>query len=188
MVFVTVLSLLLKHARRRDIGAVESLLHNVSLAHVCEPCRLPLRVTTFEEVYRDRDVAVGLFFLPRGSSIPPHDHPGLTVRGRVLLGRVRVATWRGNASTRATLDARSVLRVDATHDRVVHSVHALGRTAVLLDVLMPPYSRPCTYYRETADGSVERAPTRLFRIRTRPHRGPVAERSPLDRSHARSTA
>lgn len=100
---------------------------------------------------------VSLFLLPAGGAIPLHDHPGMIVLMRVVLGRLRVTSldW---VERRALLARRAgarlvgagddVLAADPT-DRNVHAVEALEPSA-FLDVLTPDYAddRPCTYFAE----------------------------------------
>lgn len=98
---------------------------------------------------------VSLFLLPAGGVIPLHDHPGMTVLMRVVLGRLRVTSldW---VDRRALLARRAgapivgvgddVLAADPD-DRNLHAVEALEPSA-FLDVLTPDYAgdRPCTYF------------------------------------------
>lgn len=105
---------------------------------------------------------VSLFLLPAGGAIPLHDHPGMVVLMRVVLGRVRVTSldW---VERRALLARRAdvsdlgasdhVLAAGPT-ERNLHAVEALEPSA-FVDVLTPDYAgdRPCTYFVESGGGS-----------------------------------
>lgn len=102
---------------------------------------------------------VSLFLLPAGGAIPLHDHPGMNVLMRVVLGRVRVTSldW---VDRGALLARPSTVRELGPGDDVVdadpsvrnlHAIEALEPSA-FLDVLTPDYAddRPCSYYSATA--------------------------------------
>lgn len=101
-----------------------------------------------------------LFLLAPGGAIPPHDHPGMTVLTRVLLGRARVRAWDwldaapapGEAAGArlaldAELDATSPVLWTRPDSMNIHAIEALAPLA-FVDVLVPWYSpdRRCSYY------------------------------------------
>lgn len=114
---------------------------------------------------------VGLFFLPRGESIPLHDHPAMHVYMRVVHGTLHVTSFSLLAPPSALLAPPSALHTSPTlarrtadtdldpsspvwlvepHRDNIHALHA--RTdVVFLDVLRPPYvaGRVCTYFTAT---------------------------------------
>ena len=134
----------------------------------------------YHHVYADRQVSVGIFVLPAGSSIPLHDHPGMSVLSKLLFGSLRVISsdrpppaaapsTRSRGFSFGGLSAAAELRCAPPIERTVaapcatlrldplegnvHCFEALEHTAVF-DVLTPPYDdaagRSCHYY-EPAD-------------------------------------
>eukprot|EP00741_Cyanophora_paradoxa_P015299 tig00000194_g14768.t1 len=119
---------------------------------------------SYVQLYEDSYISVGLFLMPRGSSIPLHDHPGMSVVSKVVEGRIHVRSYDfldGSVADRpyrghlqASLRADEVLgRADPAHILLpkwknLHEIQALEDSAVL-DILAPPYSdaRDCTYFR-----------------------------------------
>jgi len=51
------------------------------------------RTIRYLGVYEDDDCTIGVFCIPAGSQIPLHDHPGMTVVSRVLVGSLRVTSY-----------------------------------------------------------------------------------------------
>jgi len=116
---------------------------------------LPPRSWASRNLHHDLTTEVGLFFLPRGQRIPPHDHPRMHVWMRVLVGRIRVDSYTWLAPPVAEHNTTilgpdsPVWHVDPHHDNL-HELFALDDVA-FLDVLRPPYidGRVCTYYDAT---------------------------------------
>lgn len=120
---------------------------------------LPARGWTNLRPFFSETCEVGLFFLPRGESIPLHDHPAMHVYMRVLQGALHVTSFTrvdpndpnlARRTADADLDPGSpVWLVEPRRD----NLHALtARTDVaFVDVLRPPYvdGRTCTYYTAT---------------------------------------
>uniref|UniRef100_A0A1D2A7X5 cysteine dioxygenase n=1 Tax=Auxenochlorella protothecoides TaxID=3075 RepID=A0A1D2A7X5_AUXPR len=130
-------------------------------------------------IFEDGEVSLGIFCLPKGACIPLHNHPGMTVFSRALLGRVHVLSfdW-AEAHTDAMAgtvegpaaparEARRVLDcvmgsgddpalLQPTSGGNIHQFTAVTDCAVL-DLLTPPYSlddgRDCTYYHVEGPGS-----------------------------------
>jgi hypothetical protein len=104
----------------------------------------------------DAEFHASVFALPKGETIPLHDHPGLDVISKVLRGRIRVRTYEwidaesltANDCGEAVVgedDAALVLR---KMPGTLHTVTAL-ESAAFLDLFAPYYDdvdRPCTYY------------------------------------------
>lgn len=114
---------------------------------------LPARGYTSRTLHADPRCEVGLFFLRAGQQLPLHDHPGMHVWMRVLVGQLHVTsyTWVERPLARRTADlcldpGSLVWLVEPGRD----NIHRLAaRTDVaFLDVLRPPYvdGRVCTYY------------------------------------------
>jgi len=141
----TELPQLLTRLRWQDLG--------LSLAQ-----HLPARSWANLRPYFSEACEVGLFFLPRGESIPLHDHPDMHVFMRVLLGSLHVHSYTRVDHTHARrtvidLDPDSPVWLVEPHRDNLHALHA--RTdVVFLDVLRPPYvaGRVCTYYTPTPEG------------------------------------
>jgi len=127
------------------------------------------RTIRYLGVYEDSDCQIGIFCIPAGSQIPLHDHPGMTVVSRVLVGTLRVTSydWETPYMPGPGADAngpgwkpprlqaaarrrpRVVLDADdpeanthvlfPTTDGNLHAFEAVTDVAVL-DVLAPPYA------------------------------------------------
>jgi hypothetical protein len=100
-----------------------------------------------------------VFYLPQGSALPYHDHPGQYVGLRVLAGELRIDSCdidssckiRQHNSVPATPNSRPfVVRPDENN---IHKINAL-KESLFLDFVLPPYSsqKAITYYRELEAG------------------------------------
>lgn len=124
----------------------------------------------FTTIYSCHKFSLCLFFLPTMGVIPLHNHPGMTVFSKLLLGamhikaydwvdsddsggpsqssRLRLARLKANRVFEAPCDT-SVLY--PTSGGNIHAFTAIT-PCVVLDVIGPPYSRDdgrdCTYYKE----------------------------------------
>ncbi|KAJ4979155.1 hypothetical protein NE237_009935 [Protea cynaroides] len=121
-------------------------------------------------IYSCKNFSLCLFFLPIAAVIPLHNHPGMTVFSKLLLGSMHIKSYdwadpfesvspMPSSNVRlARLKANSVFTAPC-HTSVLYptsggNIHAF--TAVtpcaVLDVLGPPLSkedgRECTYYRD----------------------------------------
>ncbi len=99
---------------------------------------------------------ITVFVIPKGNSIPLHDHPGMLVASKLLQGELEVESYSEahNGLYKSTKEIR-------THEEGAwyltptegnfHQFKAL-KTCVVLDLLMPPYAeskgRTCTYYKK----------------------------------------
>jgi len=54
------------------------------------PGREPI---TYFHIYECADFTVGIFCIPKGESMPIHDHPDMTVCSKVLYGKVHVEAY-----------------------------------------------------------------------------------------------
>lgn len=122
-------------------------------------------------MFEDAQLSVGIFVLPRGTSIPLHDHPNMTVLSKLLFGSIAVTSFDmppggatpsrrglfaqrertlrcGEARRRTATAPCEALRLDP-HAGNIHEFVALETTAIF-DVLTPPYDsfagRSCHYY------------------------------------------
>ncbi|XP_062211968.1 plant cysteine oxidase 2-like isoform X2 [Phragmites australis] len=126
-------------------------------------------IITMTTMYKCRNFSIVIFFLPRGAVIPLHNHPGMTVFSKLLLGSMHVKSYDwadppvvvgGSTPDDRLRLAKLVLDADlvAPRDALVlypesggnmHRFTAATPCAVL-DILGPPYSenRDCTYYQD----------------------------------------
>ncbi|KAK4770122.1 hypothetical protein SAY87_030654 [Trapa incisa] len=119
-------------------------------------------------IYKCNNFSICIFFLPSGGVIPLHNHPGMTVFSKLLLGSMHIKSYdwvdptdSSDASRRvrlATVKADDVLVAPCdssvlypTTGGNIHAIKALT-TCAFLDVLGPPYAeedgRDCSYYKE----------------------------------------
>lgn len=126
---------------------------------------------TYTTVSKCNNFSLCIFFIPEGGVIPLHNHPGMTVFSKILLGlmhiksydlvdseapdnllqqpsKLRLAKLKANKVFTASCDT-SVLY--PTTGGNIHEFTAVTPCAVL-DVIGPPYSkedgRDCSYYRD----------------------------------------
>ena len=112
-------------------------------------------------------VSIGVFLIPRGGSLPLHNHPTMTVLSRVLYGQLEVTSfdWAdpplARGRSRAAARVRTAELVAGPAPPLVlfpgsggnlHAFAARSGPCAVLDVIAPPYSdalgRGCTYYEE----------------------------------------
>lgn len=124
----------------------------------------------FMEAYACPTFSMGIFMMRKGTRIPIHDHPDMTVFTKVLLGRIQTQSYDIIVENGSKLEGNSVnmlrrvrvhpVRVLCASDGAVLSVspesghlHAIEavETSVFVDVMGPPYhddpQSNCTYYR-----------------------------------------
>ncbi|XP_052174586.1 plant cysteine oxidase 1-like [Diospyros lotus] len=122
-------------------------------------------------IYSCKNFSLCLFFLPASGVIPLHNHPGMTVFSKLLLGTMHIKAydWADPLSSDlaestskpnlARLKADSIFTAPCnssvlypTSGGNIHEFTAITPCAVL-DVLGPPYSgedgRDCSFYRDT---------------------------------------
>lgn len=125
---------------------------------------------TYTTIYQCNDFSMCIFFLPANAVIPLHNHPGMTVFSKLLLGKMHIKAYDWVDPPRADgpdtpiqlrlakLEADSVLTAPCntsvlypTTGGNIHQFTAITPCA-FLDVLGPPYSkegdRDCSYYKD----------------------------------------
>ncbi|KAJ6854925.1 plant cysteine oxidase 2-like isoform X1 [Populus alba x Populus x berolinensis] len=125
---------------------------------------------TYTTIYQCNDFSMCIFFLPANAVIPLHNHPGMTVFSKLLLGKMHIKAydWVDPPTADgpdtpiqlrlAKLEADSVLTAPCntsvlypTTGGNIHQFTAITPCA-FLDVLGPPYSkegdRDCSYYKD----------------------------------------
>ncbi|CAK0784557.1 hypothetical protein CVIRNUC_007761 [Coccomyxa viridis] len=150
---------------------------------------------TYMHIHEEPAFSLGIFCLPRGNQIPLHNHPGMSVFSRVLVGSMHVRSfdWAEPSQNIHTQGGHARLCIDRTvHEGDppavlyptsggnIHEFTPVTDCAVL-DLLSPPYSpregRDCTYFRE--EGKLQDAHVQLkpykpadeFLIGNEPYRG-----------------
>ncbi|KAI3738433.1 hypothetical protein L2E82_28465 [Cichorium intybus] len=121
-------------------------------------------------IYQSEKFSLCIFFLPANAVIPLHNHPGMTVFSKLLLGKVHIKAYDlVNSSNSddsispsqlklASLKADGVFTAPCdtsvlypTSGGNIHAFTAITPCAIL-DVMGPPYSkkdgRDCSYYRD----------------------------------------
>lgn len=125
---------------------------------------------TYTTMYQCQEFSICIFFLPATAVIPLHNHPGMTVFSKLLLGKMHIKSydWADPASSENSLPTSQLrlarLKADGdftapcntsvlypTTGGNIHEFTAITPCAVL-DVLGPPYSqedgRDCSYYKD----------------------------------------
>ncbi|GMI88850.1 hypothetical protein HRI_002554300 [Hibiscus trionum] len=127
----------------------------------------------YTTIYQCDEFSICIFFLPANAVIPLHNHPGMTVFSKLLVGRMHIKSydWAVHPNSQhpmamppssqlrlARLKADGVLTAPCetwvlypTTGGNIHEFRAITPCAVL-DVLGPPYSkeddRDCSYYKD----------------------------------------
>lgn len=102
---------------------------------------------------------IAAFILPRGFTLPLHDHPHMIVCSKLLAGQVRIRSFSGLAVNDHG-DVKAHLEIDTNKSKSdsawmltpsegnYHEICPLA-DCVMLDILLPPYhdhDRPCKFY------------------------------------------
>ncbi|XP_058105813.1 plant cysteine oxidase 2-like [Magnolia sinica] len=135
---------------------------------------------TCTTIYKCEDFSLCIFFLPSSGVIPLHNHPGMTVFSKLLLGSMHIKAydWVDLAESDNSAPSSQLRLARLEMDQVftapcnasilypsaggnIHAFTAVTPCAVL-DVFGPPYSkddgRDCTYYRDLpCSGSLDGA-------------------------------
>lgn len=121
-------------------------------------------------IYQSEKFSLCIFFLPANAVIPLHNHPGMTVFNKLLLGKVHIKAYdlvdcsdsddseSSSQMKLASLKADGVFTAPCdtsvlypTSGGNIHAFTAITPCAIL-DVMGPPYSkkdgRDCSYYRD----------------------------------------
>ncbi|XP_071690544.1 plant cysteine oxidase 2-like [Rutidosis leptorrhynchoides] len=123
-------------------------------------------------IYQSEKFSLCIFFMPANAVIPLHNHPGMTVFNKLLLGKVHIKAYdlidSSNSDVSispserqlklASLKANGVFTAPCdssvlypTSGGNIHAFKAITPCAIL-DVMGPPYSkkdgRDCSYYRD----------------------------------------
>ncbi|XP_022950329.1 plant cysteine oxidase 2-like isoform X2 [Cucurbita moschata] len=129
----------------------------------------------YTTIYKCDKFSLCIFFLPATGVIPLHNHPGMTVFSKLLLGKMHIKSYdwvdptNSDDPTKPCEKRLAKLKTDSvftspsstsvlypTSGGNIHSFTAITPCAVL-DVLGPPYSmeddRDCSYYKEHPYGS-----------------------------------
>jgi hypothetical protein len=119
-------------------------------------------------IVNSREFDIQVFVIPKGKQLPLHDHPNMIVLSKLISGTLSVRSFspdRSDSSNSLTSAGKASLTLSSKRNPIdgawllspnegnVHELIA-ENTAIVLDVLLPPYSepdRPCNFYR-----SVER--------------------------------
>jgi hypothetical protein len=110
---------------------------------------------------------ISIFIIPKKCKLPLHDHPNMSVLSKVIKGNLKMRSFNiekdrimksgkmlfpaniTNDVTKTTKDKSWFLSPSINN---IHEFEAIHETAVVFDVLMPPYSeengRPCNFYEE----------------------------------------
>ncbi|CAL9096934.1 unnamed protein product, partial [Musa acuminata var. zebrina] len=160
---VQMLQLLLDKMRPEDVGLSTDILFFKAKSS-SKGARI-----TYSTIYKCRNFSMCIFFLPPSAVIPLHDHPGMTVFSKLLLGSMHIRSYDWLDSTPSAKCELSLSLSDFFHLCVavrpaklvvdsdftapcdtsilypttggnIHSFTAITPCAVL-DVLGPPYSR-----------------------------------------------
>ncbi|XP_030509425.2 plant cysteine oxidase 2 [Cannabis sativa] len=161
---VNILSQILDRMKAEDFG-LSSDIHFFNPTDVVKAT--PPRVTN-TTIYESTNFSLCIFFIPTNGVIPLHNHPGMTVFSKLLLGDMHIKSYdwvdqeeaagdvkdRDNTTTRsssrfglAKLKANSVFRAPCNTSVLyprsggnIHEFRAITPCAVL-DVIGPPYSK-----------------------------------------------
>ena len=101
----------------------------------------------------EHDIAV--FVVPKGNTLPVHDHPGMTVASKLLHGSLEVTSFNKVEAHEGLYSAMTEIKNSSDDTWTLtptqgnlHQFRALT-SCVILDVLTPPYDnveRKCTFY------------------------------------------
>ncbi len=148
-----------------DLGLTEANLQRIK-DNVC------MHVVTTDDFH------VSVFIMPKGKGLPLHDHPGMTVISKLVVGSLNIRSFspaesatgstlafsnKPSTKVKALLTQKGVRTAsdgawlltpyrDNVHE--FSNDHDASTPAVVLDVLLPPYKepeRPCNYYHAVED-------------------------------------
>lgn len=119
-------------------------------------------ISTCATLYHDSLFHLAIFYLPKGTLMPLHDHPNMCVITKVLHGMINISSYspseqnnnfvQKNEDITLTTQENNDIYVLGPIDGNMHQIKALDDT-VMFDVLSPPYDetvgRTCNYYKAT---------------------------------------
>ena len=115
---------------------------------------------------------VSIFIIPKNSKLPLHDHPNMSVLSKVIKGTLKMKSYNIIEKNIEMKSGKKMFPAQIIHDNIIktnqdkswlltpsinniHEFEAINETAVVFDVLMPPYDdndeRPCNFYEEYID-------------------------------------
>src|SRR3990167_4114385 len=103
--------------------------------------------------------SLDIFILPENFAMPLHDHPGMTVSSKMLIGKAKYLGYdweddkvsfprKAKLTTYGTFDKNSYITSLHACEGNLHTILSVSSCA-FLDILIPPYKpgeRDCTYY------------------------------------------
>lgn len=125
----------------------------------------------YTSIYQCKNYSICIFFLPTNAVIPLHNHPGMTVFSKLLIGTMHVKAydWVNQVESEDSTTPPSKMRLAKlkangiftapcdtsvlypTSGGNIHEFRAITPCAIL-DVIGPPYSieegRDCSYYKD----------------------------------------
>jgi hypothetical protein len=112
-------------------------------------------------IFKSEKYHISVFLLPKGSKLPIHDHPSMTVCTKLIAGEIFIRSFTAQStqgdSIIATMDANET-RLPQSDSWLLtpevgnlHEFEACSHS-VIFDILLPPYrepGRPCNFYKLT---------------------------------------
>lgn len=153
-----------KALQLQKLGKVQGLTHTTEWTELmkCFPLRFDtnLLLKNFPKciavrtVYSENDLRLSLYCLPKGITMPTHDHPSMFVLSYLMMGEMLVNNYTrlGNATYKSetrTVKANEHMVIEGEKNNL-HSMTGLEHS-LFLDVIFPDYNytnRLCTHYRE----------------------------------------
>ncbi|KAK5670777.1 hypothetical protein QVD99_002548 [Batrachochytrium dendrobatidis] len=170
------------HTTARLLQSLTKLLFKLKLESLA--ILSPQHPIEFYPLYETKDFAICIFVLKKGTTMPTHDHPGMTVFTKLISGDMHVKTFElinDSNSYKHAIDPVSgaPLQLQRAHVRMdktinadspdslltivpdsgpnMHSFTAVS-DCVFIDILGPPYdqNRLCTYFQELSPSGFEK--------------------------------
>lgn len=158
----------LKSLNLKDFGSINSYSHNnkelilpESLSSLTSYKNTYIfEISTCATLYQSPLFHLAIFYLPKGTLMPLHDHPNMCVITKVLHGMINISSFNYFDSSKELVHKNKdvVISTQENNDICVlgpidgnlHQIKALDDT-VMFDILSPPYDemngRICTYYK-----------------------------------------
>jgi cysteamine dioxygenase len=154
-----------------NLATIRATLRDMSYADLCLPCTIESLLSDsskssaiqFFEVLEHPAISVCLIAFPPGSCIPLHDHPGMHVFTKVMAGQLSISMLdvdhpmpRSAIPSGTSVCARNLRTSNFNCGECcelspvtgnIHGVTCIGdRTALMLDVNLPPYADAACHY------------------------------------------